>query len=265
MAQDLVSLSYLTTNLASARNPVVPSGYDGADVLDPPSASSGVAISGAMALLVLPALRVDPFRRTAYVLVDTLDLAADYTLTIDGDDVTVTGPFTDLDDLLTTWVTAINADVTVGAKIQADAWTGYDSTGDAVLRVRGKSGTAYHDIVPLTYSVDASATGTAVLSIAADAESATMRLYWRPQHVPTGGAVYDSGARSVAWRIIAASTSTGTAEYAIGPAGLAMRADCAGALRIYAGLSDVAGVAGDGSATYLARVDLTPCVQESTS
>lgn len=264
MAGDLVSLSYLTTNLAAGRNPVPVSGYDATDVQGVLTPTSGVAISGRMALFVLPGLRSDPFRRTCYVVVSTLDLTANYTLTINGNNVTVNGPFDDLEDLMTTWAAAVNADVTVGAIVTADAWSGYDGTEEFVLRVRGTGD--YYGVDALTYTFTASATGTAVLSLSAEAESAEMRLYAQPGHTPIGGSSDADGSASVAWREIAAATATGLARYAIGTGGMCLRADCSGIGRIAAILVDVTGVTGDGgSVTQIARVDLTPCAQESTS
>lgn len=264
MAGDLVSLSYLTTNLAAGRNPTPVSGYDATDVQNVLTPTSGVAISGRMAIFILPGLRVDPFRRTAYVVVSTLDLTADYTLTIDGNDVTVNGPFTDRADLMNQWAAAVNADGTVGAIVVADAWNGYDASGEYVLRVRGTGD--YYGVDALTYAFDASATGTAALALSAEAESAQMRLYAQPGHTPIGGSSTADGSASVAWREIAAATATGLARYAIGTGGMCIRGDCSGLGRMAALLTDVTGVPGDGaSVTQIARVDLTPCSQETTS
>lgn len=266
MAGDLVSLSYVVTNLAAGRSPSAVGGYDASDVASPLTDTSGVPISGRMALFVLPALRIDPFRRTCYVNVATFDGSASYGVSIDGNNVSAgAGPFATRAALITAWAAAINADVTVSAIVQADSWTGYDSSATPVLRIRGKANTAYYAVDPSTYSFNAAATGTAVLELYADAESAEMRLYAHPAHNPSGGAVYDSGIRSTTWREIAASTATGLARYAVGTGGMAMRMDCSGLLRVAAVLLDVAGVAGDGSVTYLARVDLTPCSLESTT
>jgi hypothetical protein len=267
MAGDLVSLSYVVTNLAAGRSPSAISGYSAANVESPLGDTSGVPISGRMALFVLPALRIDPFRRTCYVAVDTFDGAASYGVSIDGNTVSAgAGPFATRAALITAWAAAINADVTVSAIVQADSWTGYDSTEEPVLRIRGKAGTSYYSTDPLTYSFNASATGSAVISRYADAESAEMRLYAHPSHTPPGGAVYDAGLRSTTWREIAASTSSGLARYAVGTGGMAMRMDCSGLQRVAAILLNVAGVAGDGgNVQYLARVDLTPCSLESTS
>lgn len=262
----LVSLSYVTTNLASARNPTVPSGATptGAQDLEL-TETSGVAVSGAMAMLVLPALRVDPMRRTAYIDVSTLDLAEDYTATVDGDDVTVTGPFDSRAALLTAWAAAINADAAVGAKVSADSFSSYTDGGNAVLRIRGKSGTAYHKLNPTIYSIAASATGSAVVTVYADAEEATLSLFWKPLHTPPGGVVSDAANRSVAWRAIAAPTPSGKAVYTLDGEGLAFRMDCSGAQRIAGIITGVDGHASDTVDEYLVSLDLTPCTLESTT
>lgn len=265
MAGDLVSLSYLTTNLASGRNPTVPSGAAPMALEDITlTDTSGVVIAGSMALFVLSALRLDPMRRTSYIDVTTLDLTEDYTATIDGTDVTVTGPFTDRAELLSEWAAAINADATAGAKVTADSFASY-SSGNAVLRIRGKTGTAYHKLNPTIYSIAASATGSAAVSVYADAEAATVSLFWKPLHTPTGGAVTDAANRSVAWRAIAAPTTTGKAVYTLDGDGYAFRIDCSGAQRIAAIVSNVSGHASDAVDQYLVSVDLTPCTLESSS
>jgi len=262
MAQDLVNLSYVVTNLAAGRNPVAIAGYDPSDVTSPLSATSGVSISMRMSLFALPALRVNPFGRTCYVS-PAIGTTGDITVTIDGTSVTVArvAPRT---DFVANIVAAINADVTIGAKVTADSY--YRVAGFPDVRIRGKAGTAYYSLDPLTYSITYSVTGSVTATIYADAEYAEMSLWWKPAQNPIGGAVDDQSLRSIAWRQIAAPTSTGLATYAIGTGGMALRMDCSGALNIAATLNNISGVTGDHPDTiYLAQVDLTPCSAESTS
>jgi len=263
MANDLVNLSYVVTNLAAGRNPTAVSGYDPSAVTSPLSATSGVSIAMRMSLLVLPCLRINPFGRTCYVD-PSIGSSGSLTVTIDGDDVTV-ARVSPRADFVAAIVAAINADVTVGAKVTADSYFRVED-GAVEVRIRGKVGTDYYSLNPLTYSITYSVTGTVTADIYADAEYAEMSLWWKPAQNPIGGAVDDQSLRSIAWRQIAAPTSTGLATYAIGTGGMALRMDCSGALNIAATLNNISGVTGDHADTvYLAQVDLTPCSAESTS
>ena len=77
----------------------------------------------------------------------------------------------------------------------------------------------------------------------------------------------DAAARSTAWKEIAAATSSGLARYTVGPQGWTSTLDVRGSQRIAGVLTpgSVTGVAGDSVDTYLVRVDLTPCLQESST
>jgi hypothetical protein len=74
-------------------------------------------------------------------------------------------------------------------------------------------------------------------------------------------------ARSTGWKAIAAPTASGLARYTVGVDGWTTVLDVRGSQRIVGILTpgSVDGAAGDSVDTYLVRVDITPCAQESSS
>lgn len=219
--------------LAAGRNPQwdAPSAWENA----PSSASSGVYCENSLVALVDVMLRQEAHRRTAVVSVTTLDLAADYTVTINGVAAVATGAHASLDAMLTELEVAINA--LAGDPVVATA----DLAADTITIV----GSAQDD-----YSIAVSATGTGVLACVADASSAT--LY--------GWLVYQAGNANTpeGWR------HPYDAEYAIDWSGYADRWTAAGIDRLYVEVRDLAGFAGDGgSVTYNDPVvRIGPCVTE---
>lgn len=263
---ELISLSYLLANLQGGRFPVLASG--GYDPTAVPSNAGGAAVLGALVMDAHVTLRATPWCRTAYLDVTTVDLTATYTTTIAGTAVASAGTSADKAALLARIATAINANGTVNVIVTADVFdfTGAgDGSGD-VVRLQGKSGTAYYGISPTTWSIAASAGGTGVVAVYADAESAEVRFFRLPLHTPTGLSG-DAAARSISWKEIAAPTSSGLARYTVGPQGWTTVLDVRGSQRIVGVLTSnsVTGPAGDSVNTYLVRVDLTPCLQESSS
>jgi hypothetical protein len=262
----LLALSYLTANLASARNPVLASG--GYDPTAIPSNAGGAAIDQCMVADAHVTLRLSPWYRTAYVDVTTVDLAATYTVTVAGTAVASAGPSVSKATLLTRIATDINADATVGLIVTADVFdfTGAgDGSGDMV-RLVGKAGTVYRSLSPTTWSIAASAGGTGAVAVYADAEAAEVLFYRLPLHSATGLAG-DAAARSTGWKAIAAPTASGLARYTVGPSGWTTVLDVRGSQRVVGLLipGSVAGPAGDSVTIYLVRVDITPCAQESST
>ena len=263
---DLISGSYLLASLQGGRNPVLASG--GYDPTAPPSTTGGAAVSGALVMDAHVTLRAEPWRRTAYVDVTAVDLTATYTVTVNGTGVASSGTPTTKAELLAQIADDINADATVGAIVTADVYdfTGAPDGSGSVVRLRGKSGTVYYGISPTTWSVAATAGGTGAVAVSADAEAAEVRFFRLPLHAATG-LNGDAAARSTAWKEIAAATSSGLARYTVGPQGWTSTLDVRGSQRIAGVLTpgSVTGVAGDSVDTYLVRVDLTPCLQESST
>lgn len=144
-----------------------PSWREITDTEGPPSlASDGVATGEALVAMLAVYPRENSAYRTTYAVVDTLDLTADYTLTIGGFDVVAEGPFSDLADLLATMQAAIQADTDANALVVVTV------TEDDELKLVGRDAD--------DYSLDGSATGTGEWALSGDATGALVRLHGIP-------------------------------------------------------------------------------------
>jgi hypothetical protein len=226
--------------LAAGANPqwVEQTDYSG----NPDSAASGVYLEEALQTQVIVDLREELHRRTARVTIGTLDLTADYVIEINGNAVTydagVAGP-ADATEVLEGIAAAINADVTVGPLVTAEA---VDTDEDAVIDTVVIRGDAEAD-----YSIDFSTTGTAVLEVSADAKTASARIFQK-----AGG----SGDRPDGWRLVRGANAIAIDRY-----GFAERLETGGIDRFYVELYDVDGGGDGASVTHTATVLIGPGVQ----
>lgn len=175
-------------------------------------------------------LRADPAFRAIVATVNTYDASADFVLTLGGTVITVASAgHSDEPELLAAMKTAIEANGTTNALITVVARdTNGDDTAtsglDAVsLSLTGKA--------EADYAIVASATGSGVWAIAAEASTATVRAY-----IVAGGSSPPSG-----WRL------ANNGEWAITRRNWGERLDTAGCARLYIEVADLAGPAGDGA------------------
>lgn len=202
----------------------------------PSSDGDGVYLEDSLKALVDVQMREDVRRRTARVEVAFLDLAANYTVTINGTACTATGPFADLDELLADLASAINGSA---EPVTASVVSSNGDDDDTVLILGDNED---------NYSVDLSATGGGLLGCTADPVTATARIFvsLKGPNAPTN------------WRMPI------NCEYALDRFGLAERFDSAGCDRMYVGLYDIAGHADDGADVSFPNivVSIGPCVTE---
>lgn len=224
--------------LSGARNPqwATQLGHDGTSGTDadayPSSAAAGVDLLNSVQALVSVEMRAAAHRRRTVVTVTTVDLAADYTVTIDGTPYTATGAHVDLDAILTELASEINGGappiVTASADLTANTLT----------------------IVSITnadYTVAVSATGTGVLAAEADPTEAKLRIWAKCR----------SASAPSAWVNILDQ------EYDLTSKGFLERFDVAGLDRLYVEVADVDGTGDDASITYVVpTVKVGPCVSE---
>lgn len=190
----------------------------------PAPGTNGVELDGAIVSCVLVQLRARPDRHASRLYVDTLDLAATYTATIDGNavayDAASEAP-ANLAELLEGVATAINADLTVGALVTA---TAVDLDGDGAL----DAVEVVNDTVGATTHTTAwSAGGSAVVSFDEDATAADLDLYVTPD--TTG----DTLAPSPGWAL------GNGASYTIPQGGFFERFETSGVAALYARLSSI--------------------------
>lgn len=263
MASNLVSLSYELANLAGARRPVLEAVETG---LPATSTGGGVSVAGAVSALVHVTTRPYPWGRRAYYVVDTFDAGASYSLEVDGTTVTEATPAT-LADLLADLAQAANTDPTIGADWSATV-IDYDGDGvDDAIQVAPLSTSTYYGEGAVGYPVDGSATGSAVVTMYADAESVELAIYGRTVDVPAASVA--SGVESEryrAWAVLEAPTASGEARFSVGTRGIHKRLDVAGLASLSAVLSSPLGVAGDGGGVVLTpRAWIAPARLESTT
>lgn len=210
------------------------------DALNPPaSPSDGVALSDAMVAAIKIDLRENVAFRTVRVAFPSVDLAANYTVTLAGTGVTVNGPFADLAELVDDLVTAINADGTVNLILSASP----EGTPHDTLLLEG--------IVAADYSVTATNTGTGTFTFTGDAGSATAVLF-AIEHDTTADSL--CGDR---WALVEGIS------YTVTPKGLSDRVSCGGYDQLYVQLVTVQRVTNDNSAMVMApTVLIGPCVAE---
>lgn len=214
----------------------------------PASPSSGAYLQGSPRAMLYVAAREDVQYRTGRVQITTTDLAATYTITVDGTavvyDAAAEAP-ADLDALVAGIAAAIEADGT--ATLVVDALTDPDAA-DTVL-ITGKA--------EADWSLDATATGSAVLAATADAADLDLRVWVTPGGLIKSGSTGNAGG----W-----VQPVDAAYSGLGYRGAVERLDVAGLDRLYLEAYNVAGHASDGSAVQpqLARVMVGPTVLEAT-
>lgn len=161
----------------------------------PPPGGGGVTVEGAIFADVDIVVREHPDYMTTRCQVTTTDLTATYTATVNGNavayDAAAAAP-ADLAELVQEWAAAINADVTVGPLVTADA---ADLDGDGLddsIVIRGDS--------QQPFTIAYSATGSAVLATFRDAQTCCWRIYGRVTEGGTTPTAPDDAARQVAWK-----------------------------------------------------------------
>ena len=211
-------------------------GHDGTSGTDPDgypsSAAAGVDLVNSVQALVAVEMRAAVHRRRAVVTVTTLDLTADYTVTINGTACVATGVHANLDGLLTEIALIINTNVPSVVTATADL------TADSVTIVSDTNA---------DYTITMSATGTGVLAIEADPTVATLRLWAKCR----------SSSAPNTWIEVLDQ------EFALTHVGFLERFDVPGLDRIYVEVADVDGTGDGASVTYtFPTVKIGPCVAE---
>lgn len=211
-------------------------GHDGTSGTDadgyPSAASAGVDLLDTMQALVAVEMRAAVHRRRSVVSVTTLDLAATYTVTIDGTGCNAAGVHASLDALLTALALAINT--ALPSLVTATA----DLTADTITIVGDTNA---------DYTITMSATGTGVLAIVADPTEATLRLWAKCR----------SASAPSTWLLVLDQ------EFAITEVGFLERFDVAALDRLYVEVSGVDGTGDGASVTYTTpTIKIGPCVAE---
>ncbi len=234
----MLSLSNELAVLAAGRVPQWSTqlGHDGTVATDadayPSSATAGVDLLNTLQAIVAVEMRAAVHRRRAVVTVTTLDLTADYTVTIDGTGCTATGVHADLDALLTELALIINTNVPSVVTATADL------TANTVTIVSDTNA---------DYTITMSATGAGVLAIEADPTTATMRIWAKCR---------SSSAPSTWIQVL-------DQEFALTHVGFLERFDVAALDRLYIEVASVDGTGDGASVTYTApTIKIGPCVAE---
>ena len=248
-AVDPFSLSLTLSILAAGRDPQWAPLTIGATAA-PSSAASGVALADSLRTLLHVSLRENAAHRTSRLNVDTVDLTATYTATIDGNAVArnsgVAGDAS-LNDILNGLATDINADGSVNGIVTALA-VNADDVADAVaatqLRLRGDG--------EVDYSIDFAGDGTSVVSSSTDLSELSSQLWWFAGAAPgiTPPQQWAAPAEQIQ----------------IGRRGFVQRYDTAGLARLHVQVGDLRGHPSDGATvTYRAPdIQIGPCVAETT-
>lgn len=248
MATNVQTLSYEYAVLAASANPSR-TGNTIADPTQPPTIASGgpslaAGALGALVAVVDVSIAEDPWRRTTRVAVTTYDNAATYTYTQNAVNASHAAAGATLPVMLAAWAAAINASAIAATASVNDAGTG--------LIIRQDVGTYQ--------SVNASATGSAVLATTADADSATLEVYARTRNAGTPGSTAESVA-AAAWRRYVAPGSTVPLSVALDRGGASLQVAVGPDVSIYPYVYDVQGVSGDGgSVTYPVYAYVAPCI-----
>lgn len=253
----LQSLSYLGANLMLGRSPQLEAAP--LDSTFPAPAAGGVDVTGAALALVKVSMREHPAYRTAYYVVTATDLTATYTASINGNDVVYDASAespANLAELCAGWAAAINADGTVGAIVLA---TAADYAGDGVINAVRVIGNSADD-----YSVDVGYTGSAHVTLYADASGATMTLFARPDVSPSS-LIVAGAARQRALGWAAKPLPDGSLSRSLGANGWCDESVLvAGLAALDVQLSSVVGDPSDGTVTYTPQAIVCPKRQESS-
>jgi|GEM_PF-3408730 hypothetical protein len=226
----------------------------------PATAAAGVALQSSVVALLVAALRSEVHRRIADVTMTVLDVAATYTVTINGNAINHATPANE-DALLIGLRNAVTADAVVGGAAGANQIVEarcLDSAG-AVTAGAGAGGNPAETLqilgtVNADWTIDIGATGAGALACVADAKTATLLLYEYPDTTSTLNSTVDP---PEVWTQI--NGGTVSLDYR----GATERVETGGLARICAELASVAG-AGDGATvTHRAHgVWFGPCVDE---
>jgi hypothetical protein len=227
----------------------------------PATAAAGVALQDSVVTLLVVALRSEVHRRFADVTMGVLNVAATYTVTINGNAITFAAPAGE-DVLLIGLKDAVLADAVVGGAAGANqivtaqclSATGAITVGGALGGDPAKTlqviGTVNAD-----WTIDIGATLTGTLACVADAKTASIRIYEYPKDSTVLNSTEDP---PDAWTMINAAAA------ALDYRGVTERVETGGLARAYVEVHTIAG-AGDG-ATVTHRIHgawLGPCVEES--
>lgn len=254
----LQSLSYLGANLMLGRNPQLEAAPPGNTF--PAPGAGGVDVTGAALAMVKVSLREHPAYRTAYWVVTTTDLTATYMAKIDAFEVFYDASAetpANLAELVAGWAAAINADTGASALVSAVAT---DFAGDGVINAVRVTGLTATD-----YSVDLTFDGTAQVTLYADAVSATMTLYGRPNLAPSSDYVAGPArSRALGWG--AKRLPDGSLSASLGVGGFyEENVLISGSAALFVELADVTGVTGDdGGVELLTQWIVCPKRQESS-
>jgi hypothetical protein len=221
----------------------------------PPIASGGPSLAAgavpALLAVVDVSLAEDPWRRTTRISVTTYDNTATYTYGQAGTPVNHAAASATLPVMLQAWAAAINAGP-LGATAEA-----VDTNGDSVvdqLVVRQGIGVAPE-------SVQVSATGSAVLSVVADADAATLDLYVRTRNAGTPTTASGASVLAASWRRYVAPGSSAPLSVALDRGGCSLQVAVAPDETLYPFVTGIAGVSGDtGIGSYTVAAYVAPCI-----
>lgn len=227
----------------------------------PETAAAGIDMQDSVVTLLVIALRSEVHRRIADVTMSVLDVAATYTVNVNGNAMSFATP-ADEDTLLIGLRGVILADAVVGGAAGANQIVTaqcLDSAG-AITDGAGAGGNPAVTLqvlgtVNADWTIDIGATGTGVLACVADAKTASFRLFEYPDTDTTRVSTIDP---PDAWTLI--NGAAGSLDYR----GVTERIETGGLDRAYVEVHTIAG-AGDG-ATVTHRIHgawLGPCVEES--
>lgn len=226
----------------------------------PSTAASGVALQNSVVTLLVVALRSQVHRRIADVTMTVLDIAATYTVTVNGQGMAFVAP-ANQDALLIGLQNAILADVVVGGGAGANQivtaqcldaagaiTVGTALGGNAAVKLQ-VIGTVNAD-----WTIAISATGAGVLACVADAKTASIRVYGYPDTDTTVDSYTDPPAL---WTYI------NGASVILDYRGVTERIETGGLSRACVEVHTIAGAGDGGTVTHrIAGVWIGPCVEE---
>lgn len=154
-----------------------PPGY----ALPPQTSAGGVPLEGATKALAYVALRENPLGRTAKLVLGTVNLTAEYQLTIGGTMVSYdanAGGATSRQDIVEGIIAAIEANPTTDGLVSAEAVSTFEVNGIDTVKLVGKAEPSY------SFGPFAAVGGGTTSTMMADIERATVVVWFLPDARP---------------------------------------------------------------------------------
>lgn len=239
--------------LNAGREPTWALQSDADQTIIPETAGAGVGLdiaSGdALKTMIVVRVRENPAARTSYYTVETVDLAATYTITVNGGTAlsydAAAESATSVTDILEGLKAEIEGDAGTHALVTAtvEAEVTGDNARAARLKLADKTSTAHY------VSTFDDSPGTGVVTVVSDAVSCSVTPWVYPRNRRA-----DSALEPVCW------TRTTQALFAVTSGNIALPLDTAGYERLYLQLSSVTKHASDAAAvTASVKVFVGPC------